>query len=217
MTLVISIVITGRSGLLLIPFSAIVIIKSLPLPKRFLISVGILIFVLLSPVIIRFVYVYVLATNNAMLIFNYERFLRLTPGGASGGDVESDQTVSTILGRFSFPPTWRGLLLGDLNFSNYTTTDVSDMGFNIILYKYGLVGLVIYYWPAFYMLRKTMKLKISSKAITFFMKITFIAYIFLEFKEEVIYARNGYSIVLLLFFGAVILHQENRQRIPNLK
>jgi hypothetical protein len=196
--LIISIIITGRSGLILLPFSIYIMFTSAKNIQKTVILILVSCFIILFSTIILYFKEIVDASNNEMLIFNYNRFLRLS---LISNETGTDQTINIILNKFSIPSDTLGILFGNLNFSNYIIKNVSDMGYNISLYKYGIFGILIYYYPIIYMLKITSKNKIQINNPSFFVKIILITYLLLEFKEEVIYARNGFSIVLIIFLG----------------
>ncbi|HZW66523.1 MAG TPA: hypothetical protein VFF23_12585, partial [Hanamia sp.] len=156
------------------------------------------------------IYGWVQSTGNQKLLFNYDRLLTLT--SINPNKSNSDQTIAVILSKISLPDNVSQLLFGNVNFSNYLHTYVSDMGFNIILFKFGIIGFILYYLSFFYMIFCIFRFKNLDKIASFFLKVTFLAYILLEFKEEVMYARNGYSIILLLFFAAAISERENLKK-----
>lgn len=197
--LIVSIIITGRTGLLLIPFSLLIIIQEASFFKRILVFLFVCLLITFLPSLLIQMQEGVVNTGNEMLIFNYERLLRLFD--LSSGSVGGDQTVSVILNKFSLSDKLSNLLFGDVNFSNYQNRNVSDMGYNIILYKYGLFGFLFYYAPVIYMTAKVWRDKTPSLQNFFFLKIILIVYLLLELKEEVIYARNGFSIILLIVVG----------------
>lgn len=205
-----SIIITGRSGLLLIPFSVLIMLNNSSFPKKIALTTLAIALIMMLPLLLQNIYGWVQSTGNQKLSFNYDRLLTLT--SINPNNPNSDQTIAVILSKISLPDSVSQLLFGNVNFSNYLYTDVSDMGFNIILFKFGIIGFVLYYLSFFYMIFCIFRFKYLDKTASFFLKVTFLAYILLEFKEEVMYARNGYSIMLLLFFAAAISERQNLKK-----
>lgn len=107
-----------------------------------------------------------------------------------------DGVENVLVSKFSLPQDPLSLFFGDIGFSNYIFTKVSDMGFNIAIYKYGLVGSTLYYLPIFYMIYCCYKLDKTNRIFFIFM----FMFLVIEFKEFVLYSRNLSSIMFLVFF-----------------
>lgn len=188
--IIISIVITGRTGLVVVPISLLCFFYNSSIIFKSIIFTLVFIFVFFTSTIIDLLDIYIKTLDNQMLTFNFNRFSRLF--------LLEDTTTKTILTSFTIPQDIPVLLFGNLNFNNYDFTDVSDMGWNISLYKYGLFGALFYYSIVFSIFIKILSRKHIDKSKAFFLRIFILTYLLIEFKEEVIYARNGLSILFLL-------------------
>jgi hypothetical protein len=201
-----SIVITGRSGLLLIPISIILFIRYSSFKTKFTLISFFLIAYLFSSSFFLMIETLVFGENNDLLSFNYDRLMRLD---SSSGGSDISGTLNIILNKFSISNNIKTLFFGDLNFSNLKYTNVSDMGWNINLYKFGLFGIVIYYVPFFVILFSLFKKKIGDKSKGFFVKIIILSTILFEFKEQFIYARNGFSILMMISISYLLIESNS--------
>ena len=198
--IIISIVITGRTGLLMVPISVLCFFYYSSTIYKPITFILVFIFVVFSSTIINLLDIYINTLDNQMLSFNFNRFLRFFSF--------EDTTTTTIVTSFTIPQDIPVLLFGNLNFNNYDFTDVSDMGWNISLYKYGLFGILFYYSIVFLIFIKIFSRKHIDKSKAFLLRIFILTYLLIEFKEEVIYARNGLSILFLLII--IFLMQEKK-------
>ena len=110
-----------------------------------------------------------------------------------------------ILNKLSIPNNVFILLFGVLNFDNAIYSNVSDMGFNIKLWTYGIVGWIFYYLSYFKMMFYVFRFKFGAfKDERILVIIFLLTYLFFEFKENMIYARNGMSILSLVMYAYVV-------------
>ena len=149
----------------------------------------------------------ILKENNELLTFNFERLLRFS---TSSNNSDIYATLNALFNKFSFPSEIKTLLFGDINFSNLNSYVVSDMGWNLILYKFGLFGILFYYIPFLTILIISYKKKNIDKSKSFFIKILLLSFLLFEFKEQIIYARNGYSILLLIIISYFMIDKKDR-------
>lgn len=199
--IIISILITGRTGLIILPISLLCFYDYSNITSKPILITLVFIFVIFSSSIVALLKMYINNIDNQMLNFNFNRFLRLFSS--------EDTTTKTLLDTFTIPQDIRVLLFGNLNFNNYDFTDVSDMGWNISLYKYGLFGILFYYSIVFAILKKSFRTKYIDKSKVLMFRIFLLTYLLVEFKEEVIYARNGLSMLFLLTI--IFLMQEKKK------
>ena len=150
--------------------------------------------------------------DNELLSFNFERLLRFS---VSSGNSDIYSTVDVIFNKFSFSNDVKTIFFGDLNFSNYGSLIVSDMGWNLILYKFGLLGILFYYTPFFTILSLSFKKKNIDKSKSFFTKTLILSFLLFEFKEQIIYARNGYSILLLITVSYLLIEYKENSLVKN--
>lgn len=199
--IVISIIITGRTGLVIVPISLLCFFNYSRGISKFIIFSLVCGFVFFSGTILNIIEMYIISYDNQMLTFNFNRFLRL---------FSSEETTATYLfKKFTIPSEIPVLLFGNLNFNNYDFLNVSDMGWNISLYKYGLLGVLFYYSIVFVIFIKSFSVKYIDKYKVFMFRIFLLIYLLVEFKEQVIYARNGLSILFLLTI--IFLIQEKKK------
>lgn len=206
-----SIVITGRSGLLLIPISILFFIKDSSFKIKFILISFFLMTYSFSSSFFSMIETLVFGQNNDLLTFNYERLSRFS--FSENSDIYG--TVDVILNKFSFSDDIKTLFFGDLNFSNYSDFIVSDMGWNLVLYKFGLLGIVFYYYPFFIIALMSFRKKNIDKSKSYFTKVLVLSFILFEFKEQFIYARNGYSILLLITISYLLT--ENNTYTPMMR
>ena len=197
--IIISIFITGRTGLVIIPISLICFSYYPSITSKPIIFTLFFILVFFSSTLLDTLETYTQSLDNRMLTFNFNRFLRLFSS--------EDRTTTYLLKTFTIPQDI-SLLFGNLNFNNYVFRDVSDMGWNISLYKYGFFGILFYYSIVFFIFIKSFSRKHIDKSKAFLFRIFILTYLLIEFKEEVIYARNGLSILFLLTI--IFLMQEKK-------
>lgn len=198
--ILISIIITGRSGLIILPISMFCFFYFSNSISKFITITSILIFLFFLNDIVSLIDSYVISMDNDMLSFNFNRFLNL---------FTEESTVAYLIRKFTIPQDVFILLFGSLNFNNYEFTDVSDMGWNISLYKYGLFGYLFYYSIIIGIFIKAFNGKYIEKSKVFLFRIFIITYLIFEFKEEVIYARNGLSIFFLLTIIFLLLEKKS--------
>ena len=197
--IIISIFITGRTGLVIIPISLLCFLYYSSITSKSIIFTLVFILVYVSSILLDTLETYTQSLDNQMLNFNFNRFSRLFSS--------EDRTTTYLLKTFTIPQDI-SLLFGNLNFNNYEFRDVSDMGWNISLYKYGIFGILFYYSIVFFIFIKSFSRKHIDKSKAFLFRIFILTYLLIEFKEEVIYARNGLSILFLLTI--IFLMQEKK-------
>ena len=205
--ILISIIVTGRSGLLLIPLSILMFVKDSKLIIKLSFFLLFFLISLFSSDIFIIIESLILKENNELLTFNFERLLRFS---TSSNNSDIYATLNALFNKFSFPSEIKTLLFGDINFSNLNSYVVSDMGWNLILYKFGLFGILFYYIPFLTILIISYKKKNIDKSKSFFIKILLLSFLLFEFKEQIIYARNGYSILLLIIISYFMIDKKDR-------
>ena len=210
--IIFSIIITGRSGLFIIPFSFLIFFKfSKSSFRLLLIALVFLPFIFYSN-ILSSIENLISTTNNIFYEFNLNRLLDLSDEIG----LSSNSTIKYLFSSFTLPENLVQLMLGDLSFSNYIFTDVSDMGYNLSIYKYGIFGSFFYYSPYLLIIYFLYKSEIENKENHYFTKILVLVYVFYEFKEEFLYARNGLSIIFLIVI-ALFINVNHKNIIQNKK
>lgn len=201
-----SIVITGRSGLFLLPISIILFLKNSAFGVKITVLSSLSIIIFYVDEFFYFIESIAFDTENELLRWNLYRFLRFSNENSDLAD-----TFNTISNKFSFPDDLKILFFGNLGFSNLKENImVSDMGWNLVLYKYGLLGIIFYYIPFFTVLFISFKKKNIDKLKSLFIKLLIFSFLLFEFKEQIIYARNGYSILLLIIISYLLTdHKEH--------
>ena len=189
-------VLTGRTGLLsLIPFMYLMFI--------FMSKKRIFLMLLILFVILMIIIGYLSSIESEAIKYAIERFSWLSEEKADSG------TIYIILNKFSIPDNLFILFFGVLNFDNSIYTKVSDMGFNINLWTYGFLGWILFYITYFKFLYNVLRLKSVLYSAERILVITFmLTYLLFECKENMMYARNGLSILCLIFFG-FLLYRRN--------
>jgi hypothetical protein len=210
--LFLSIIITGRTGLVLIPLSVFLFLKDTGLRIKLSFFLLFLLLISFSSEIFLMIESLVFKEDNELLSFNFERLLRFS---VSSGNSDIYSTVDVIFNKFSFSNDVKTIFFGDLNFSNYGSLIVSDMGWNLILYKFGLLGILFYYTPFFTILSLSFKKKNIDKSKSFFTKTLILSFLLFEFKEQIIYARNGYSILLLITVSYLLIEYKENSLVKN--
>lgn len=187
---------TGRSGLLVVFPFLYSVFTFLPFGQ----SIKILLFTI-SGVAIFISYIGIFGGDA--FVYAIERL------GWLGNESMKSGTVATILEKLSIPDSLFILFFGVLNFNNAVYTHVSDMGFNIVLWTYGLIGWLLFYWPYIKMLVFTYQFKSQLYNEERILVLIFLfTYLLFEFKENMMYARNGLSILSLLIYGYVLYRQK---------
>lgn len=193
-------ILTGRTGLFaLFPYFIIsfYLFSKVQLAKMLFVFVGLF-------VTIIFVVSLSLFEESSAFMFVFDRFSMLE-GYVNNKAVDSDPTFDALLGKWSIPNNIVLLLFGTLGFSNIVYTHVSDMGFNISLWKYGLIGSFIFYSPFFKLfcaVKKTKEMLYYDERLTTIIFV--LTYLMFEFKENMMYARNGLSILSLAVWGYIV-------------
>lgn len=202
----ISIIITGRSGLLFLPLSFILLLFSTQ--AKDIIKITLVSIVMIIIVFFSFSYFSNIAksSNNADLVFNYNRLMNLFPNFNNGNS--DDGTIGIILSKFTIPQNIVTFLLGDISFTNYTFFKVSDMGFDVSWYTYGVIGSVFFYLPIIIIIVQSFRFNLSKKPIKYLIRLFPLVYFCLEFKETFTYGRTGLSILLLIYFAGCILNKK---------
>ena len=185
-------ILTGRSGLLcVIPFIYVL--------YRFTTQMKFIKIVFIGSCVMLLVIPYVNLFESDALLYSLERLSWLSSESLNDG------TVHTIVSKFSIPNNLYILLFGVLNFDNSVYSYVSDMGFDIKLWTYGIIGWIIFYAAFAKIWWYIYKAKCESIAIERILVMVFLAtYMLFEFKEDMMYARNGLSILSLVVFGYVL-------------
>ena len=203
--LFVSSIFTGRSGILVsIPF-----LYSTFLFLSLRQSMRILLFIMLG--VVLFVS-YVGMFESEAFVYAIERFSWL------GNESKDSGTIAVILNKLSVPKDIFVFLFGVLNFNNAIYVHVSDMGFNIKLWTYGIIGWFLYYGAFVKMffvvyLFKSSFYKTERRVVLIFL----LTYLLFEFKENMMYARNGLSILSLVIYGYLVYRHKIRQSFLNYK
>ena len=189
-------ILTGRTGLLtLLPF---LYLSYIFLPRRFFCQI---ILSIMAFLIILFSYLSII--DSDAIIYALERLSWL------GNESSESGTVVEIFGKLSLPHNVFIFLFGVLNFNNAIYTQVSDMGFNINLWTYGIIGFILFYSVfvkfLFIVYKKT---SVLYKDERFLVLLFLLTYLFFEFKENMMYARNGLSILSLIFYSYLIYQKK---------
>lgn len=142
--------------------------------------------------------------DNMAFTHVIERFATLE-GYLDKTSQNSDPTFEVLLGKWSLPHNIFIFFFGTLGFSNIIYTHVSDMGFNISLWRYGIIGTCLFYYPFFKFFNMIVKMKspfLNNERLT--VAYFLLTYIMFECKENMMYARNGLSILSLVICGYII-------------
>lgn len=192
---------TGRSGIFVsIPF---VYTAFIFLSKRQFYNM--LVFFMLG---LFFLLSYVSFFESEAFAYAIERFSWLANESKDSG------TIAIILNKLSIPDNVFILLFGVLNFNNAIYSHVSDMGFNIKLWTYGFVGWIFFYLSYFKMMFYVCRFKFDAfKDERILVIIFLLTYLFFEFKENMMYARNGMSILSLVMYAYVVYRYKIRMLV----
>lgn len=184
-------ILTGRSGLLcFLPFIYLVA-KLLPRNMLLYILLGFLVFIIV-------VISYLSVIESQAILYAIERFTW----------IGKDGTADVLIGKLSIPNNFFIFLFGVLNFDNSIYTKVSDMGFNINLWTYGILGWILFYSTYCVLFKNVLKSRHYACNVERLVAIVFMCtYLFFEIKENMMYARNGLSILSLVVFG-YMLHKQ---------
>jgi|GEM_PF-3484453 len=137
------------------------------------------------------------SSESEMLQSNIRRLERLVnPYSFTEG--AGYQTGKYLLSTFIIPEGAIEILFGNIGFSVHKYQgSITDMGYNRSIWLYGFFGASIYYLPFIFLMSSALRYKFLGKRRTFYL-IFFIIYLVLELKENTIYSRNLFNVVVLL-------------------
>lgn len=200
---------TGRTGLILSVLTLIAIILTSKSKLKVINLIVVLALVMLLSQLYKHILVYATKSKSEILTFNIKRLLQFeTEVTSSDKTIFEESTIKVLLEKWTIPSDILTILFGNIKFSNYYKVKVSDMGFNINLYRLGLIGSIIFYYPLLYMLWVVSRLSLNKNEKLFYL-LFFMSYWIGELKESFMYSRNSFSILLLVFYMAVYSSKKN--------
>ena len=209
-----SLVVCGRSGFLTI-LIFFPIITYLFTENKFLFFNYILAaFFALVLFFLGFTYYIENGNPDVTMVTAYERTFETYLQYQRSGDVE-DKTISILLNHGLFLPNdIYTIIFGKAHYidgsTKYRLVD-SDVGYVRFLWSYGLIGSVINYLPYVFLIRFCSKNKNVDRYFSITIVMLCTATLFFHFKEIFVFTKNGYSILMLLFFSFVI--ETNNKKI----
>lgn len=202
--LLFSSIFAGRTGfLIIIPFALLLILFA-----RSHLSALLLISIAIPAIIIFFFYLPYLVENsgNSVVQYNLMRLNLLYSYFGMEGANYDDPTIDIIFKHLNLPDNFFMLIFGNVGFKSNNYLKVSDMGYNIILCKYGIIGFIIYYYFIVsslwrFLAKKSYYFYINNKDLFYLVVIFLLTFIFLELKEQVIYSRCCLAIFSLVLIA----------------
>lgn len=144
-------------------------------------------------------------SDSDIITSNAERLERLIePQSFTQGALYG--TIIKLLILFRLPQDPVTLLFGHMGFSVYehSILSISDSGYNRAIWRYGLLGFVLYYLPAIIVIYHSLRHKITQR-LGLICTILFGSYLVIEFKESCIYSRNLFNVFVLI---AIVLYSD---------
>ena len=191
-------ILSGRTGIVIALISVLYFFLQTRNKIRFLLYLGVFVFIL-SFAIMQ-LYSSILIQDNQNLYISLSRFAVFL-NGYFGTDLETSFTIDEriedfLLGSLKIPNEPLQSLFGLISFSNWNyNSKISDMGFQITLFRYGFVGIFIFYMIYLISFFKI----ILKKHVNYFVVVIFLILFLLETKEATMYARGLIVIMFLAY------------------
>lgn len=204
-------ILSGRTGIIIALISVLYFFLQTRNKIRFLFYLGVFVFVL-SFAIMQ-LYSSILIQDNQNLYISLSRFAVFL-NGYFGTDLETSFTIDEriedfLLGSLKIPNEPLQFLFGLISFSNWNyNSKISDMGFQITLFRYGFVGIFIFYLIYLISFFKI----ILKKNVNYFVVVIFLILFLLETKEATMYAR-GLIVIMFLAYEMSFISQLQQKNI----
>lgn len=195
-------ILSGRTGILVSIISAIYFLFKTKKKLKFILVLSI------GFVFIGFVFLQLISSElfqeNQNLYISLSRFaifLNVYFGSNFETSFTIDERIEEFLfGSFILPPGIIQSLFGYISYSNWNLNyKISDMGFQIGLFKFGFLGICFYYLVYIVSFWKIL----LSKRMNYLAVLVFAILFLLELKEATMYARGLIALMFLSYYSAI--------------
>lgn len=187
---------SGRTGIVIALVSSVYFFINTRYKARFIFFIGLI--GLLLTLFITQLFSSILFQENQNVYISLSRFAVFL-NGYFGTNLDTSFTIDEriedfLFGSLRLPDNPLQTLFGMISFSNWNYNGkISDMGFQISLFRYGFMGFIFYYLVYFVLVFNI----ILKKHINYFGILVFLTLFLLETKESTMYARG---LIIVMFF-----------------